>query len=112
MKKLSWAAKQRQNYIGERLRSVGTLNRNSIEKEFEISPQQASNDIAHFLNENPGMLDYDRFYKMYIYQGEKPKPGEIPLVLREDYKAGFKAGMEFEAQNRLLTDEKPSKEIP
>lgn len=31
----------------------------------------------------------------------------VPQVLREDYKAGFKAGMQWEADNRILSDDAP-----
>ena len=70
-KKLNWAAAQRQNYIGERLRNVGTLNRFDLEEEFGISTAQASIDIAHFLKDNPGVAEYDKTLKQYLYQGEK-----------------------------------------
>lgn len=71
MKKLAWAASQRQNYIGERLRSVGTLNRFDIEREFGISAPQASIDIAYFLNVFPGVARYDTTLKSYVYLGEE-----------------------------------------
>lgn len=68
--KLNWAATQRQSYIAERLRNVGTLNRYDIEKEFTISAAQASLDIAYFLKNNPGIADYDKTLKSYVYKGE------------------------------------------
>lgn len=45
---MNWAANQRQSYISERVRNVGALNRFDIQKEFNVSAQQASSDIAHF----------------------------------------------------------------
>lgn len=71
MKKLNWAATQRQNFIGEKLRNVGTLNRADVQNEFEISVQQASTDIAYYIRNNPKTVAYDKALKMYIYVREE-----------------------------------------
>ncbi len=60
-----WFFKHRQEWIGETVRIFGFINREHIEKKFQISTPQASADIQHFVDANPGVITYNRSTKSY-----------------------------------------------
>jgi hypothetical protein len=60
-----WFFKQRQAWIAETVHIFGFINREHIQRKFEISTPQASVDIQHFIDANPGVLAYNRSAKRY-----------------------------------------------
>lgn len=97
MKNLAWAAQQRQNYIGDRLRNVGTLNRFDIETEFGISAAQASIDIAYFISIYPDVMRYDKTLKSYVYLGEqeeKASSWDEYVTVDEHHQVRLKIGVQ------------------
>ncbi len=60
-----WFFKQRQAWIAETIRIFGFINREHIERKFEISTPQASVDIQRFIDANPGVLTYNKSAKRY-----------------------------------------------
>ena len=60
-----WFFKHRQEWIGEAVRIFEFINREHIERKFGISTPQASVDIQHFIDANPGILKYNKSAKRY-----------------------------------------------
>lgn len=61
-----WNIEQRLAYIDFRLKWYGKLNRSDLIEKFHISVPQASLDIAKYILQAPGNLDYDRNVKAYV----------------------------------------------
>ncbi len=60
-----WFFKQRQAWIAETVYIFGFINREHIQRKFETSTPQASVDIQHFIDANPGVLTYNKSSKRY-----------------------------------------------
>ncbi|MBV5269011.1 MAG: hypothetical protein JZU55_02670 [Afipia sp.] len=60
-----WFINHRQEWIAETLRVFGFINREHIEKKFNISTPQASNDLARFERDHPGCMTYNKSAKRY-----------------------------------------------
>lgn len=65
-----WFFRHRQDWIAESVRIFGFINRMHLERKFEISTQQASIDIKHFMEKNPEVLTYNKSAKRY--EGNSP----------------------------------------
>jgi hypothetical protein len=61
----TWCVRQRQEWIAETLRIFGFINRMHIERKFEVSAQQASNDLKTFQERHPGLIEYSVSRKRY-----------------------------------------------
>lgn len=61
-----WFKDRRQEFIAATLRQFGQVRRADLMREFDISPQQASNDIAAFLASDPPHVSYDVSAKAYV----------------------------------------------
>lgn len=70
-----WFLSRRQEFIDATLRQFGQIRRADLMREFEISAQQASNDIAKFLSAYPPRVRYDVSAKAYILE-EEPSSDE------------------------------------
>lgn len=62
---LRWAQRQRILFIMNRLRTVGTINRSDVVKEFEITEQVVSGDFAIVLKLFPEEIVRDKSLKRY-----------------------------------------------
>lgn len=62
---MRWPEEQRMNFIGERLREAGRINRGDLQTKFGVSPAQAAIDFARFLQHWPESMRYDRSAKCY-----------------------------------------------
>lgn len=65
MSDCNWFVRHRQDWIAETVRIFGFINREHLEKKFGISTPQASNDLAQYQEENPGIIEYNRSAKRY-----------------------------------------------
>lgn len=61
-----WFQNARQEFIAATLRQFGQIRRADIMRQFDISMQQASNDIAEFLAADPPHVVYDVRAKVYV----------------------------------------------
>jgi len=66
-----WFKTRRQEFIAATLRQFGQVRRADVMREFDVSPPQASSDIAAFLAANPALVRYDVSAKAYVL-GEEP----------------------------------------
>lgn len=62
---MSWFAKQRQIWIAEMLVVYGFINREHIERKFEVTTAVASKDIARFMADSPRAMIYNKSSKRY-----------------------------------------------
>ena len=60
-----WAPERRLEFIEFRLQWDRTINRGELMAYFGVSAQQASADLARYLQKAPGNLEYDRSAKTY-----------------------------------------------
>ena len=67
--KPSWFQKQRLDFIRANLKAYGMIRRQQIIDKFEVTAAIASSDIATFIAANPGLIDYDRNAKCYVFDG-------------------------------------------
>lgn len=65
-----WFKDRRQEFIAATLRQFGQVRRADLMREFDISSQQASTDIAAFLASKPGFAIYDVSAKTYVLADE------------------------------------------
>jgi hypothetical protein len=63
---LRWSVERRLAYIEERLFWLGEVNRADLIASFGVSPSQASNDIARYLEEGAPGIAYDKSAKRYV----------------------------------------------
>lgn len=63
---MRWAAKQRMGFIKSAVERGDTINRADLVKEYGVSTQTASADIANYRALFPGTLDYDTSLKLYV----------------------------------------------
>lgn len=61
----SWFVNHRQEWISEIVRIFGFINREHLQKKFDISTPQASLDLRLFQERNPGRIEYNRAAKRY-----------------------------------------------
>lgn len=66
-----WLFKHRQEWIAHMVRIYGFINREHLEKKFEISTPQAFSDLRNFQTKNPGVLDYNKSAKRYEDAGPR-----------------------------------------
>jgi hypothetical protein len=67
-----WFKNRRQEFIAATFRQFGQIRRGDITREFDISLQQASGDIAAFLASDPPKVFYDVTAKAYVLVEESP----------------------------------------
>lgn len=65
--------KRRQEYIAATMKQFGQIRRDDIVRQFHVSRQLASADIAAFLAEDPCRMTYDVSAKCYVLN-EEPAP--------------------------------------
>ena len=63
-----WFKDRRQEFIAATLRQFGQIRRADLVREFDISQQVASADIAAFLAANPAHVRYDVSAKTYVLE--------------------------------------------
>lgn len=61
-----WFKNKRQEFITATFRQFGQIRRADIVREFEVSSQVASQDIADFLATDPPHVSYDLSAKAYV----------------------------------------------
>lgn len=69
-----WFITVRQDFIAATLRQFGQVKRNDLTRQFGISMQQASADIARFLATEPPRVEYDPRLKRYFLREEAEVP--------------------------------------
>ena len=62
----TWFTNRRQEFIATTLRQFGQIRRKDIMRQFDVSMQQASTDIAEFLSADPANVTYDVSAKCYV----------------------------------------------
>ena len=62
----SWFKEQRLEWIHESVRIFGFINRQHIEKKFDVSTPQASIDIRDAMKRWPNLMHYDTSAKRYV----------------------------------------------
>lgn len=62
----AWFKDRRQEFIAATLRQFGQIRRADLQREFDISAQQASADISAFLAAKPPHVRYDVSLKAYV----------------------------------------------
>jgi hypothetical protein len=62
---MNWFQRHRQEFILEKLRTQGFVQRKDLTCEYGISTQQASSDFTNFQAMNPGLIEYDKTGKCY-----------------------------------------------
>lgn len=62
----AWFKDRRQEFIAATLRQFGQVRRSDLVREFDVSLQVASADIAAFLAEDPAFVRYDVSAKTYV----------------------------------------------
>lgn len=70
MQRTSWFGDHRIAWIVEVAGIYGYINRSHIQRKFDISEIQASNDLQRVLREHPGALEYDASAGHYRYTGD------------------------------------------
>lgn len=65
---MNWFLERRLEWIAETLRVFGYINREHLEKKFDISTPQASIDLREFKRRNPGVVSYNVSTKRYVLQ--------------------------------------------
>lgn len=65
-----WFQDRRQEFIAATLHQFGQIRRADLVRQFGISTQLASADIAEFLSSNHPMVEYDVSAKMYVLTDE------------------------------------------
>lgn len=63
---MTWFTDRRQEFIWATLQKFGQIRRADLCKEFDLSSQQASADIAHWMAANPDKYFYDVSAKCYV----------------------------------------------
>lgn len=63
----AWFKDRRQEFIAATLRQFGQIRRRDLVREFDVSLQQASADIAAFLAAEPPHVRYDVSAKAYVF---------------------------------------------
>jgi hypothetical protein len=89
-----WFFRQRQEWIASTIRIFGFINREHLERKFEISTPQASADLQYFQKNNPGVLEYNKSTKRYEDAERIANATEV----RESYNAML------EELNKLCSD--------
>jgi hypothetical protein len=71
-----WFQDRRQEFIAATFRQFGQIRRGDIVREFGITPQVATGDIATFLARDPPVVVYDVRSKAYVLvDDEAGRPG-------------------------------------
>ena len=65
-----WFIHRRQEFIAATFKQFGQIRRSDIIREFDVSLQQASNDISLFMETEPPHVRYDVSAKCYILEDE------------------------------------------
>lgn len=66
VQRVNWFMQQRQDWIAERLRVYGFINREHLRRKFGISMPQASRDLQAFAREHRELITYDPSRKCYV----------------------------------------------
>ncbi|PWG15652.1 WYL domain-containing protein [Salibaculum griseiflavum] len=72
-RKSNWTVEQRYQFIEFRLYWAGNINRSDIIDVFGISKQQASNDLANYIEGRKSNLSYDKRLRTYV-RGKNFRP--------------------------------------
>lgn len=67
---MRWFERQRMDYIAELLKRQGFIQRIDLMDKFEISAPQAAKDFGTFQKMCPGLMEYDRVLKCYVFRGD------------------------------------------
>lgn len=70
----AWFKDRRQEFIAATLRQFGQVRRADIAREFDVTLQIASADIAAFLASEPALVKYDVSAKTYVLADEETQP--------------------------------------
>lgn len=62
---MRWAARQRQDFIAQRIRENGKINRKEIMAEFGVNGVTATMDMQRYIHDNPGAIRYNTKTKRY-----------------------------------------------
>jgi hypothetical protein len=63
---MRWYVQQKMDFISERLRFAGAINRKDLVEAFRISQPQASADLQRFQKLYPNYMRYDSTRKAYV----------------------------------------------
>ena len=63
---MNWFARYRQEWIGDMLHVYGFINREHLQRKFDISQPQASSDLQTYLRAHPHAMRYDLSRKCYV----------------------------------------------
>lgn len=76
-----WFIEHRQEFIRDHIKVFGQIRRADLSAQFSISSQQASVDIALFIERNPDAIVYDGRSKAYVIREEPllSRPGWMPI---------------------------------
>jgi len=72
-RKTNWTVEQRYQFIEFRLYWSGHINRSDLMEAFGISKQQASNDLASYIEDRKSNLTYDKSLRTYV-RGKNFRP--------------------------------------
>jgi len=79
---MTWFTDRRQEFILATLRQFGQIRRADLVRQFDVSTQQASHDIAEFMAARPALVAYDVSAKTYVI-AEPDLPAEADLSRSE-----------------------------
>jgi hypothetical protein len=71
-----WFLNVRQEFIAATFKQFGQLRRADLVREFGITPQVASSDIATFLASDPPHVAYDVRSKTYVFEPPAQPQGD------------------------------------
>lgn len=60
-----WFAEQRIEWIAEMVRIYGFINREHIQKKFDVSTPQASIDLREAMKQHPNLIEYNASARRY-----------------------------------------------
>jgi len=66
---MNWFVQQRQEWIKEIVQIYGYINREHIQKKFNVSLPLAATDLGSFQKLNPGFIFYNKSSKRYELAG-------------------------------------------
>lgn len=75
----TWAMREREKFITERLRAGGTITRKDLVEKFYITKTTASGDLQRYLAAHPDRMRYDGHRKAYVRADLAPPRGRTNL---------------------------------
>lgn len=70
---MNWFVTHRMAWIAETLRVFGFINREHLQRKFQVSEPQASLDLKLFQRLHPKAMHYDLSAKRYVSAGKLPR---------------------------------------